>query len=287
VMQGAIGEIIVHPNYNPDFDTSPNSNDFDIALVRMTAAVSLQPVSLLAGGTPAIAAGTQALILGWGSTALDSEGESIDSSNVLLMANQQIVSNSACSAIYIDLVTENMICAGGVSTTDTSDTCQGDSGGPLTVASGNNFVQVGIVSFGGTETGPGCGDPEAPGVYASVAALADFIAQNATDATFTTLDATGDTTVETGLGAAQIFTSVTGTTVTLSWTTVPGATGYILYYAPLFPVQAPSGNVDLGGMTSIEAEVPVGSAFYVAIQAYDDSGISDVFSNIAVFFVVD
>jgi hypothetical protein len=30
-IEGAIGQIIIHPNYQPDVATSPNANDFDIA----------------------------------------------------------------------------------------------------------------------------------------------------------------------------------------------------------------------------------------------------------------
>jgi secreted trypsin-like serine protease len=136
-IEGAIGQIIIHPNYQPDVATSPNANDFDIALVEITAEAAT------------IDAGLEAIIMGWGTTAVDETNESINSSDTLLQARQTIVDNSTCLDIYIDGITDNMICAGGSTAVSTTDTCQGDSGGPLTIASGNSFVQVGIVSFGG------------------------------------------------------------------------------------------------------------------------------------------
>lgn len=273
---GQIGQIIVHPSYKPDQATSPNEDDFDIALVELSAALDIDPVQLLAGGSPAIPAQTMALIMGWGTTAIDQNNESINPSATLLTANQQIVSNEACSEVYGDKITSNMICAGGVSDTDTTDTCQGDSGGPLTVAKGNSFVQIGLVSFGGTETGPACGDPEAPGVYASVAALSDFIQEHASDVVFTTLEENNP--------APQLSTSVTGTTVSISWSAYGGASGYTLYYAP-FPAQTPVASLDVGAITSISAPLPPGSAFYVAIQPYTAAGPVDIFSNIGSFTV--
>jgi len=270
---GAIGQIIIHPQYQPDEDTSPNANDFDIALIELTAAVDLQPVTLLAADAPAIAEGTEALILGWGTTAVDSDNESIDPSNDLLTAAQKIVGVEACTDSYGSSITSNMICAGGLSSTDTTDTCQGDSGGPLSIANGDSFIQVGIVSFGGTE-GPACGDPDAPGVYASVSALAGFIQQHATDATFGNFGAS--------TSAPGLSTAVTGASVTISWTAVAQATGYILYYAP-FPAQSPIGSLDVGALTSLSGELPSGTAFYVAVQPYSASGPMDIFSNVAVF----
>jgi len=274
-IRGAIGRIIIHPSYAPDKTKSSNTEDYDIALIELTAAVSLQPIALLAAGAPEITAGTEALILGWGTTATDSEGNGINASNALLKASQKIVSHAACSASYDSTLTGNMLCAGGLTATDTTDTCQGDSGGPLSIAKGNSFVQVGVVSFGGGD-GPSCGDPKTPGVYANVSVLAGFIKQHATDATFTTLTATSSTPV--------LSATVTGSTVTISWTAVTGATGYILYYAP-FPAQAPIGSLDVGAPTNLAGPLPAGTALYVAVQAYNAAGASNTFSNVVQFSI--
>lgn len=276
-IQGAIGQIIVHPNYQPDAATSPNANDFDIALVEITAAVDLQPVSLLAADAPTIGAGIEAIIMGWGSTAVDEANESINPSETLLQAKQTIVDNPSCLDIYVDGITNNMICAGGSTAAPTSDTCQGDSGGPLSIASGSSFVQVGIVSFGGIG-GPTCGDPDSPGVYASVSALAEFIQQHATDAVFTTLDPNA------GTPSPVLTTAVVGTTVTISWSEVPGATGYILYYAP-FPAQTPIGSLDVGSLVTLSGALEVGTALYVAVQPYNADGPINVFSNVSTFTI--
>lgn len=276
-IEGAIGQIIIHPSYQPNEATSPNANDFDIALVEITAAVEVQPISLLAAGAPTIAAGIEAIIMGWGNTSVNEENESTDPSDTLLQAKQTIVDNDSCLEIYSDGITANMICAGGSTAAPTTDTCQGDSGGPLSIASGNSFVQVGIVSFGGIG-GPTCGDPESPGVYASVSALADFIQQHATDATFTTLDA------DAGTPAPVLTTSVVGTTLTLGWSEVPGATGYILYYAP-FPAQSPVGSLDVGALLTLSGDLEVGTSLYVAVQPYNADGPINVFSNVEIFTI--
>ncbi len=276
-IKGAIGRIIIHPNYAPDEATSANKDDFDLALIELTAAVSLQPVPLLASGAPEIAAGTEALILGWGATAVDTEkNEGKNPSNTLLTAKQKVVSATQCRLIYGDSLTANMLCAGGLTAVDTTDTCQGDSGGPLSIANGNSFIQVGVVSFGGSD-GPSCGDPNSAGVYANVSVLAKFIQQHATDAKFTTFG--------TPTPAAPVLsTTVNGQNITISWTSYSGATGYTLYYAP-FPAQTPIGSLNVGSLTSLSGVLPAGSAFYVAVQPFNASGPINVFSNVRQFTI--
>ena len=277
-VEAQIGQIIVHPDYQPDAASSPNENDFDIALVELTAALSIPPVPLAATGSAGPADGVEARILGWGATAVSDENEAINPSDDLLTATQLIVNNETCSTVYGGGITGNMICAG--SNGDETDSCQGDSGGPLLVANNNSFVQVGIASFGGTETGPACGDPEAPGVYARVSALAQFISANASEVTF----------VELGGGEPQspvapvLSVGIEGTQLTLGWTAYEGATGFILYYAP-FPSADPIEFLDVGNIQSISGTLPEGAAFYVAIQPYDASGNIEVYSNVENFTI--
>ncbi len=73
--------------------------------------------------------------------------------------------------------------------------------------------------------------------------------------------------------------------VTLSWTSITDAEGYRLYYAP-YPYTGPDtiGNIDMGNQTRVSFELPMGSAFYVAIKAYNKQGESD-FSNIEYFII--
>ena len=85
------------------------------------------------------------------------------------------------------------------------------------------------------------------------------------------------------LEAPALTVTVTGTTVSLSWTSVAGATGYTLYYAP-YPKADPIGNIPMGDKTSMSASLPDGSAFYVALQAYNSFGNSG-YSNIEHFII--
>lgn len=275
-----IGQVIIHPNYEPDFATSLNADDYDLALVEITAAVDIEPISLPVLNS-VVPAGTVAVIMGWGTTRVDENNESVDASNELLQAQQTIVAADECLAIYGDRITDNMICAGGIDATDTTDTCQGDSGGPLVIAVGETYVQVGAVSFGGTDVGPVCGEAGAPGVYTNIAVLADFIASNVAEANFVSLDSSPP------VPAAPVITAtVTGTSVSIEWTAYAGATGYTLYYAP-FPEQSPISNLDMGVALSISGDLPVGASFYIAVQPYNAAGAIDVLSNVGTFAVTE
>lgn len=186
--EGAISvkakQVIVHPNYAPNPETSANANDFDMALVELETAVELTPVSLMSATGSALPTGTETIVMGWGATGVDADNNTINPSNDLLQAKQKTVSDSSCADVYGGNITENMLCAGAVEEGGTTDTCKGDSGGPMVVSTESGMIQVGVVSFGGTETGPVCGDPDAPGVYARVSALNDFIVNNVPDAAF-------------------------------------------------------------------------------------------------------
>lgn len=74
--------------------------------------------------------------------------------------------------------------------------------------------------------------------------------------------------------------AISGLTATVSWTNVPGATKYKLLYAPI-PYTGPEsiGSLDVGGVNSFSANLWVGAAFYVAVQAGNDTEFSE-FSNI-------
>jgi secreted trypsin-like serine protease len=278
----AIARIIIHPSYDPNEATSANVNDYDIALIELSSAITLTPVALLAPGveTPA---DVDTLIMGWGTTELDEEGESINSSVFLLEARQVTVDRATCNSIYGGGITENMICAGA--TTDVnSDTCQGDSGGPLLAeVAENDWIQIGVVSFGGTENGPNCADPDAPGVYSNIGSLTGFIQEYVSDAVFKN----PETETNSGeLGAPTLTITVTGNAAQVNWSAVVGADGYILYYAPIFGIPGPSGSVDLGSLTNLPLEeLPFGLALYVAIQPYKDGVLGKKFSNVELLLI--
>ena len=77
-----------------------------------------------------------------------------------------------------------------------------------------------------------------------------------------------------------LSTATNGSQVTLSWTEVPGATGYTLNYAPR-PYTGPASivSVDMGTQNSVSYELPVGAAYYAAVQSNDSTGVSP-YSNI-------
>lgn len=169
-----VAQVIVHPSYNPNTATSANTNDFDIALLELSTAVNVTPVRLFTGAVPS---SVPVIVAGWGATVGDGTNSSDD-----LLATQLLTSKAAaCVAAHGEYITSNMFCAGGYTDTDTSDTCQGDSGGPLFIRLNQGALQLGITSFGGSDSA-GCGTPNSPGVYANIGELYGFISSHVTDA---------------------------------------------------------------------------------------------------------
>lgn len=112
-------------------------------------------------------------IAGWGA---DAEGGS--QQQHLLKAKVPFVDDQACADAYGSgqFVPEEEICAGFLDTGGT-DSCQGDSGGPMFRKDDNDeWVQVGIVSWGS-----GCARPGSPGVYAEVSAFTADIEEAAVE----------------------------------------------------------------------------------------------------------
>jgi secreted trypsin-like serine protease len=92
--------------------------------------------------------------------------EAAGSSDELRQVDLPLVDNTTCAGSTGYTLTDNMLCAGYSGTP--KDTCQGDSGGPLVIPSGQDWLQVGVVSFGGT-----CATNY--GIYAKVANYLDWI----------------------------------------------------------------------------------------------------------------
>ncbi len=85
--------------------------------------------------------------------------------------------------------------------------------------------------------------------------------------------------------APSLTATTNGLDFTLSWSSVPDAAGYRLFYAPL-PYTGPSsiGQVDMANNTSVSATLWDGASFAVAVHAYNGSGASPL-SNIEQFLV--
>ena len=79
--------------------------------------------------------------------------------------------------------------------------------------------------------------------------------------------------------------TISGTSVTLAWNDVSGATGYTLFYAP-FPYTGPEtiGSIDMETKTGISVNLWEGAAFYVAVQARNSAGSSG-YSNIGFILI--
>jgi len=82
--------------------------------------------------------------------------------------------------------------------------------------------------------------------------------------------------------APTLTVTTSGVNVTLSWTSVPSATGYTLFYAP-YPDASSIGQIDMGTQTSLSFDAS-GLAFYVAFQAYNSSGSSG-YSNVGLLTI--
>ncbi len=166
--------VVIHPDYNP------NKNINDIALIKLENPItSIPPLTLIEGSSVDINPDTIVTVMGWGATRINNEGLSVENSNSLLEVDQKIISNEECSTIYRSGITDNMLCAGGITETDISDSCQGDSGGPIVIKKNNRFIQVGISSFGGVNKS--CGEANIPGVYTKVSRFQSFIEQTISD----------------------------------------------------------------------------------------------------------
>lgn len=174
----SVRNLIIHPDYIPVDEIGDESFDSDIALVEIMSSSAQTPIRLR-GLDASLPAGSVVTVAGWG--GIDNEG---NSSPVLLEARQTIVTNSECSEIYGNIITSNMICAGGLTAEDNRDSCEGDSGGPLFLLDRTTgvYVQVGIVSFGGLDEGPKCGAQGVPGVYTDVTKFLEFINETIPDA---------------------------------------------------------------------------------------------------------
>lgn len=146
----------VQPGYDPNLNTD------DVGYVVLSAATEQSPIKL-AGPTETalLTPGYPTQVSGYGSV------NSGSGSNTLRVATVPIIADSTCGSagVYGSLfVPSSMICAGYLS--GGIDACYGDSGGPLQApAQGGIYRLVGLVSFG-----DGCAEPNAPGVYARVAA---------------------------------------------------------------------------------------------------------------------
>ena len=155
-----VRRIRVHPLF------ASSAPRFDVAVLQLWASLPETLVRPASAADVGVAApGVDAAVAGWGST-----------SNLgrypahLRWTTLAIRYDSVCrNRIGPNFDAETMVCAGGPAAGVGS--CWGDSGGPLTVEVEGTPVQVGIVSFGATET---CADGN-PEAVTRVSRVAGFV----------------------------------------------------------------------------------------------------------------
>uniref|UniRef100_A0A182MXP9 Peptidase S1 domain-containing protein n=1 Tax=Anopheles dirus TaxID=7168 RepID=A0A182MXP9_9DIPT len=142
-----VRSVTVHPQY----DAATIANDIAIARV----ASDFRKTETLFPGKRVQRAptlGDRCSLAGWGVT----DERSTTMSPTLQRINVVISDFGTCSALFGNVLTAGMLCAGAPG----RDACQGDSGGALLCSGGR---VAGIVSFGA-----GCAVPDVPGVYVDV-----------------------------------------------------------------------------------------------------------------------
>ncbi|XP_046584850.1 trypsin-like [Haliotis rubra] len=155
---------MIHPQYNTQ------TLEYDIALIELSSAPQLSRPEINIGcvSGDVAKAGEVCYVAGWG---LTSSGG--DQSDVLQLIEKPVLSQSQCRDIFGSntFYEVSMICAGFIE--GGKDSCTSDSGGPLMCYRNNRIEIIGIVSWG-----IGCGEPNAPGVYASASGGKQWIEAN-------------------------------------------------------------------------------------------------------------
>ena len=150
----------IHPLWNT------NTMAYDAAVVEVGTPLAGEPIFVVQPGQESLfRTGTDVTITGWG--ALQFLGPYPVR---LRKVTIPVQANATCSAVWgTDFVASSMLCAGRPE--GAKDACFGDSGGPVATRTGNNWVQVGVVSWGADL----CAFPGTVGVSSRVSAMSAFI----------------------------------------------------------------------------------------------------------------
>jgi trypsin len=127
----------------------------DISLFELETA-STKPLAKLISNEQAagIVAAAMTTVAGWGTTR-----EGGRPSDVLMKVDVPVIANDVCKTYpRYNNVSDGMICAGYAE--GGKDSCQGDSGGPLYMKVNDEWLHIGLTSWG-----IGCARANAPGVY--------------------------------------------------------------------------------------------------------------------------
>jgi len=88
-------------------------------------------------------------------------------------------------------------------------------------------------------------------------------------------------------GTPELTVETDALEVFISWTSIPGATGYRLYYAP-YPLTSLNtiGSADMASVTAYDVTLWDGAAFYVAVTS-EENGVESGYSNIELLLTGD
>ena len=267
-----VKRIVIHPQYN-----NLQTDFSDIALLELETSVD-RPIITFNTNPSLPLEGTIATVIGWGDTSTVSQRPLY--LDELQQVSVPIVSKESCqtslqqeniSEIVSPPTVDRIICAGETG----KDSCYGDSGGPLVIAEGQEWKQVGIVSGG---TSQQCAKPNSYGIYTEVSKFSEFIGNILCQETDIE-----DIFTRFSFLAPHLTLTVEGNWVTVSWDTIPKATGYEILYAP-YPEGTPVGNLNVGQVNNYSIQLGSGQNYYVALRAYQGICYGD-FSNIDFFTI--
>lgn len=169
-----VDKVLVDPRYLPAFGLVASPHD--VALLHLVDPPSGATIGLDTGDNASLTeVGTASTIIGCGGMR-STESLSIDYPSQLNAASVQIISNEDCRALFdedalVPGASHHRIATASLCTHNGSTGgCFGDSGGPLAALQNNDWVQLGVVSWGDEDC-----DPSRPSVYARVASSADWI----------------------------------------------------------------------------------------------------------------
>ncbi|MEM9516888.1 MAG: serine protease [Actinomycetota bacterium] len=195
-----VAEVITHPGY----DRSSNSEENDIALLRLATPIDVDASDAAVVDLPWFqdvgtwpSRGALAEITGWGDTDPAPGDTNENFPTQLQLATVPVLTSPTeqdCGQYGGLFLAGAMLCA--ANTQLGIDACQGDSGGPLVAEADGALTLAGVTSFG-----RGCARADSPGVYTRVTTYLSWIEQN------TGLAPDGWTGSLVGVGPARIVES--------------------------------------------------------------------------------
>uniref|UniRef100_H2Z2K3 Peptidase S1 domain-containing protein n=1 Tax=Ciona savignyi TaxID=51511 RepID=H2Z2K3_CIOSA len=151
---------LAHPQY------SSRTIDYDYSIITISALSLNSGVQPIEVANKEYAAGTQALMTGWGKTSGGIFGQI---PNTMQYGYTYLISKAECAATWGSQVTDRMQCAND----NSNSACNGDSGGPLAVSDGGVWKLVGNTSWGAN----GC-TTSAPSAWSKNSAVYSWIQTN-------------------------------------------------------------------------------------------------------------